>query len=79
MCYSLDDANSLKNVNAKWVPEIRKTCADTPIILVGTKSDVGDISESDAQAVADEIEARAHLQTSALKLINVKETFDTAI
>ena len=64
---------------AKWVPEIRKSCTDTPIVLVGTKSDIGGVDKADADKVSDEIEAESHIQTSALKLVNVKETFDTAI
>jgi Ras-related C3 botulinum toxin substrate 1 len=34
------DRVSYQNVASKWVPEIRKTCPDVPIVLVGTKVDL---------------------------------------
>jgi GTPase SAR1 family protein len=36
----LTSHNSLLNVPEKWIPEIRKNCPNTPIILIGTKYDV---------------------------------------
>ena len=40
MCYSVDSKSSLANVKAKWFPEIRHYCPNTPIILVATKTDL---------------------------------------
>jgi Ras-related C3 botulinum toxin substrate 1 len=42
VCFSLVDVATLENVKAKWVPEVRYHCPDTPIILVGTKLDLKD-------------------------------------
>ena len=42
VCFSLVDVNSFEDVKMKWVPEVRRVCPDTPIILVGTKLDLKD-------------------------------------
>jgi len=34
---------SYDNVEAKWYPEIKKNCPDTPIILCGTKIDLKEV------------------------------------
>ena len=38
--YSIVNPSSLENIKAKWVPEVRHHCPDTPIVLVGTKKDL---------------------------------------
>eukprot|EP00731_Ephydatia_muelleri_P012625 Em0006g1519a len=45
MCFSLVSPASFENVSAKWYPEIHHHRPDTPIILVGTKSDLRDRPE----------------------------------
>ena len=40
VCYSIISPSSLENVAAKWLPEIRFHCPDTPFVLVGTKCDL---------------------------------------
>ena len=42
ICYSVDSLVSLKNVEHKWLPEIRNHCPNALFILVGTKSDLRD-------------------------------------
>ena len=39
LCYSIGMPSSLRNVNAKWYPEIKKYCPRAPIILVATQLD----------------------------------------
>ncbi|XP_057307945.1 rho-related BTB domain-containing protein 1-like isoform X1 [Hydractinia symbiolongicarpus] len=39
VCFSIGMASSLRSVNAKWYPEIKKYCPRAPIILVGTQLD----------------------------------------
>ncbi|KAL5499361.1 hypothetical protein EMCRGX_G010760 [Ephydatia muelleri] len=46
MCFSLVSPASFENVSAKWYPEIHHHRPDTPIILVGTKSDLRDRPET---------------------------------
>ena len=38
VCFSVTE--SLENVKAKWVPEVRHHCPKVPIVLVGCKADL---------------------------------------
>jgi GTPase SAR1 family protein len=40
LCFSLVHRSAFERVCACWLPEIRHHCPNTPIILVGTKSDL---------------------------------------
>jgi Ras-related C3 botulinum toxin substrate 1 len=40
VCFSVVHPESFLNVLDKWIPEIRKSCPDVPVILVGTKIDL---------------------------------------
>ncbi|KAL0488354.1 Ras-related protein Rac [Acrasis kona] len=94
MCYSIENPTSLKNITSKWAPEIAQFQPNTPIILVGTKSDlredpkrVAELAKSkqhpvtveEGKKVATEIKAVKHLECSAFLNQNVKEVFNAAI
>merc|ERR1711884_142879 len=49
VCYSVVSNPSFKNVKLKWIPEINHHAPGVPIILVGTKSDLRNDSETQAQ------------------------------
>ena len=40
ICFSVTSYASFQNVQDRWIPEVTHHCPDTPIILVGTKSDL---------------------------------------
>ena len=40
ICFSIVSPASFENVKAKWYPEVTHHCPNTPIVLVGTKSDL---------------------------------------
>ncbi|CAL1527515.1 unnamed protein product [Lymnaea stagnalis] len=42
LCFSVATPESLKDTYDKWMPEIRKYCPNTPVILVGTQIDLRD-------------------------------------
>ncbi|KAK0052280.1 ras-related protein Rac1, partial [Biomphalaria pfeifferi] len=42
LCYSVATPESLRDAQDKWIPEIRKYCPNTPVILVGTQIDLRD-------------------------------------
>ena len=42
LCYSCDNASSLRNIETNWLPEMREYVPDVPFILVGTRKDIRD-------------------------------------
>ena len=89
VAYAVDSKTSLKNVQTTWIPELRKFCPDTPIVLVGTKVDMRDdrskfsniefVEDEDAEQVCRDIGAAAHITCSALTEKNLKKVFDTMV
>jgi small GTP-binding protein len=94
ICFSLVNPASFENVRAKWYPEIRHHCPDTPIILVGTKLDLREDKETieklrdkklapitypQACTLVREIKATKYLECSALTQKGLKTVFDEGI
>lgn len=94
VCFSLVNPASFENVRAKWYPEVSHHCPNTPIILVGTKSDLREdretieklrerrlapISSTQGMVMAKEIKAVKYLECSALTQKGLKNVFDEAI
>ncbi|XP_037320458.2 ras-related C3 botulinum toxin substrate 1-like [Pungitius pungitius] len=94
ICFSLVSPASFENVRAKWYPEVRHHCPNTPIILVGTKLDLRDdkdtieklkekklspITYPQGLAMAKEISSVKYLECSALTQRGLKTVFDEAI
>ncbi|XP_053330491.1 rho-related GTP-binding protein RhoV [Spea bombifrons] len=94
VCFSVVNPSSFQNVTEKWIPEIRAHHPHTPVVLVGTQTDLRDdvnvliklshchvrpVSESQAVGVAQKIRAQTYIECSALTQKNLKEVFDTAI
>lgn len=90
VCYSIMNPRSLQAVKEKWIPEVRQSCPDVPVILVGLKVDLRDdpgaatdnlernqlpITVEQGQAMAKQIGALDYLECSALKRIGIKEVF----
>lgn len=42
LCFAIDSQLSLKNVETKWLPEVKHFCPKVPIILIGNKKDLRD-------------------------------------
>jgi len=40
MCFSIDQPESLENIQKKWLTEIKHHCPNVPIFLVGNKKDL---------------------------------------
>lgn len=94
LCFSVVAPSSFQNVTEKWVPEIRRHCPRSPVILVGTQSDLREdvkvlielakykerpVALEEAQQCAEDIRAISYMECSALTQKNLKEVFDAAI
>lgn len=80
ICFSLDNVISLQNVRDTWFPEVNHFCPGVPILLVGTKLDLGSNFDADLPIqVATEINAIGYIQCSAKSMFNVANVFNFAI
>ena len=94
VCFSVVSNPSFKNVKLKWIPEINHHAPGVPIILVGTKSDLRNDAETQAQLRAknltmvaqgeieqmvNEVNAVKYIECSALTQEGLKSVFDEAI
>jgi len=94
LCFSVISKASFENVKTKWVPEVVHHCPKTPLLLVGTKSDLREdaaiesqlaskglkmVDASEGAALAKEIGATEYLECSALTQEGLKPVFDRAI
>ena len=93
MCFSIDSTDSLKNIHEKWIPEVKSSCLDTPVVLVGNKKDLridnktiqelGDRSQEfvhpdKGKMMAKKIKAFEYIECSAKTREGVNEVFVAA-
>jgi len=91
--FSVDFPTSLHNVTDKWYPEVSHFCPTTPLILIGTKTDLRQddhtrrmlsaqgttpVTPEQGAAVAQEIGAR-YMECSAKTGDGVTEIFNAAL
>ncbi|KAH7713029.1 small GTPase Rac protein 1, partial [Aphelenchoides avenae] len=94
LCFNIVNPSSYENVRARWYPEIAHHCSGTPVMLVGTKTDLRDdpevciklqkrrlapITHDQGVQMAKEIGAVKYLECSALTQEGLKELFDEAV
>lgn len=93
MCFSVDSRDSLENIQAKWVPEVKHFCPNVPFLLIATKIDLRSdpqirqqfardketvIRPEEGKAMADKVQAWAYLECSAKTREGVRAVFDNA-
>ena len=92
VCYSIISKSSYENVKHKWVPEIKRHCPNTPMLLIGTKVDLREKAQSsndpNVEVITNELGQelsnfdngfRGFYECSALTQDGLKEVFDQAI
>uniref|UniRef100_A0A2P2IFR3 Ras homolog family member Ga n=1 Tax=Hirondellea gigas TaxID=1518452 RepID=A0A2P2IFR3_9CRUS len=86
ICFQITSESSLDNVRKKWSPEISENCGNTPVLLVGLKSDLRGspefpdcISQQKGQDLACQINARKYMECSALTQQGLSSIFEEAV
>ena len=94
LCFSLINPISFENIRTKWYPELKHYSPDVPIVLVGTKLDLREDSNTIMElkkrklspvtyhqglAVSADIKAINYIECSALTHERLKNIFDEAI
>jgi len=94
ICFSVVSPPSFENARAKWNPEISHHCPNVPKLLVGTKVDLREdsdtmarlqdkrmapISREQSEHLAKELGCVKYMECSALTQAGLKNVFDEAI
>ncbi|AWP05638.1 putative rho-related GTP-binding protein RhoH [Scophthalmus maximus] len=87
ICYSVANANSLANVQHKWIAEIRENLPKVPVLVVATQTDLREpgalrgscISAAEGRRVAQEVNAKGYLECSSLSNRGVQQVFEYAV
>jgi Ras-related C3 botulinum toxin substrate 1 len=84
---------SFENVKNRWFPELKEYCPESPILLVGTKSDLKTdeatiqtlakqgltpVTQDMAHSLAKELHLAGYLECSGMTQAGVKIVFDEA-
>jgi len=94
LCFSVDSADSLENIETKWKAEIEENCPGVKLVLVALKCDLRERHHDDEDdttepkrpmieykqglQVAQKIKALRYLECSAMKNRGVNEAFTEA-
>ncbi|XP_036606736.1 transforming protein RhoA-like isoform X2 [Trichosurus vulpecula] len=88
MCSSIDNRDSVANIQERWTPEVKHFCPNVPIILVGNKKDLRNdehtrrekkpVKPEEGRDVANRIGAFGYMECSAKTKDSVKEVFEMA-
>lgn len=94
LCFSISSPASFANIKAKWHPEVMHYCPRTPVVLVGTKSDLREdrdviaklktrgqvpVTYPQGLQLCKELRMSAYLECSARSQRGLKTVFDEAI
>ena len=94
LCFSLVSPASYSNITSVWVPELKKHCPDTPIVLIGTKLDlrqnneflaemskrgIEPITTQQGDTLAKQIGAAAYIECSAITQVNLHQAFQECL
>uniref|UniRef100_A0A1A7YJ64 Ras homolog gene family, member F n=1 Tax=Iconisemion striatum TaxID=60296 RepID=A0A1A7YJ64_9TELE len=93
VCFDVTNPTSFENVLIKWYPEVKHFCGDTPVILIGCKTDLrkdkectrrlkslnlAPITYIQADNTRLEMNAELYLECSAKQQENVEDVFREA-
>lgn len=94
MCFSIVMPESMKNLELKWIPEVRHQMPNAAYILVGTQVDLRDdekigqklqkrrqkpVTAEEGQKLAKRLNCECYVECSALTRQGLKDVFDEAL
>lgn len=94
VCFSVVMPESLKNLEAKWVPEIRHSVPKAPFLIIGTQIDLREddmtklklakrkmrpVTPEEGDRMAQKLGADCYTECSSLTRVGLKDVFDEAI
>jgi Ras-related C3 botulinum toxin substrate 1 len=94
LCFSVVSPTSFKNIETKWIPELRHHCPEVPVVLCGNKRDLRSdpeiaarlaekqldmVSFDQAVAMAKKHDCASYVENSALTQEGLKDVFDECI
>jgi len=82
LCFAINDEESYINLKSQWIPEIKPFVLNTPLILVGTKSDLKierRINLKQARKLQKECNAAFYIECSAKDGSGVNDVIRTAL
>lgn len=76
LAFSIASPSTLRNLQKKWIQEVKEFSPRTPFIMVGTKCDLRysveeSVSSYEGQAFAEHLGASAYLECSSLQKIGI--------
>ncbi|XP_021964661.1 ras-like GTP-binding protein RhoL isoform X2 [Folsomia candida] len=79
-CYSIENRTSFTNVESKWIPELRRYCPTTPVIVLGMKKDLRSpsnslISEDEGRALVGRVRAQGFIECTSRSLSSLEAVF----
>ncbi|XP_019937460.1 rho-related GTP-binding protein RhoF [Paralichthys olivaceus] len=93
VCFDVTNPTSFENVLIKWFPEVRHFCQDTPVILIGCKTDLrkdkecarklramnlAPITYTQGEEIQQQMKAELYLECSAKYQEHVEDIFREA-
>lgn len=82
LCYSIPERTSFDNIELKWIPELRRSQPNIPIVLVGTKEDIKTphgVTTKEGEALRKRINANIFIESSAKTHKNVQLVIHEAV
>ncbi len=81
--FAFDNKVSFDNIKSKWMDEVKRYCADSAAVIVGTKFDLPaekkEVTVEEGNALATSLGAAGFVECSAKSAHNLEKVFQTAV
>lgn len=73
VCFSVVKPDTFRNVQRRWIPELRDRMGETPIILIGTQADL-----RDDESIVDKLNVKGQRPINAREAVAISRRLGTA-